>query len=88
MITTDASRAGTGEHVPQHAIAVLKLRFRPAIHGFAVADSAVVVPRFQQALERYKIDSTSIFAGREAVGGSSIRPLISTSWPTWKFSMS
>src|SRR2546428_5011685 len=57
-------------------------------HGLGAADSAVIVPLLQQALERYKIDSTLIFAGRDAVAASRIGPVICTSWPTWKFNMS
>jgi len=90
MVTTaPVRRARTGERFlcPQ-AVALLKLRFHTAVHGLGAADSAVVVPLLQQTLERYKIDSTLIFAGSDAVAASMIGPVISTSWPTWKFNMS
>src|SRR5260221_166327 len=60
----------------------------PAHHGFGLADSAVVVPLFQQVRERYRIDSTFIPGGRDASAFSTIGPVICTSWPPWKFSIS
>src|SRR5215469_17030028 len=58
----------------------------PAHHGLGPAGS--VVPLFQQVRDRYKIDSTFMPAARDASAFSTIGPVISTSWPTWKFSIS
>jgi hypothetical protein len=67
-------------------IQILHSNREPAHRGFG--GSSVVVPLFQQVRERYKTDSTFIPAGRDASALSTIGPVICTSWPTWKFSIS
>src|SRR5439155_19775836 len=71
-------------YLSEARIQILHSNRVPAHHGFGLAGSAIVVPLFQQARERYKIDSTLIAAGRDASAFSTIGPVICTSWPTWK----